>query len=198
MRISDWSSDVCSSDLETSIAASDGKTWSEFELRKNLETLLTGVGAVKVTSSKIPAEWTDKLEDDTTQGHIDGLGDIYNEAATVYVIRRADRNIWVHFVTNSAMGNWIIMETAPFEPTAKLINASATKQSLDATGTVALQVNFATDSTVIEASSKPQVDQVVQLLQDDPSLQLSIDGTTDNNGDGQHNQGWSHGPAESG
>src|SRR3546814_4361393 len=102
MRISDWSSDVCSSDL-------------------------------------------------TTQGHIDGLGDIYNEAATVYVIRRADRNIWVHFVTNSAMGNWIIMETAPFEPTAKLINASAMKQSLDAAGKVALQVNFATDSTVIEA-----------------------------------------------
>src|SRR3546814_4248825 len=80
---------------------------------------------------------------------------------------------WVHFVTNSAMGNWIIMETAPFEPTAKLINASAMKQSLDATGKVALQVNFATDSTVIEASSKPQVDQVVQLLQDDPSLRLS-------------------------
>src|SRR3546814_15880846 len=95
------------------------------------------------------------------------------------------------------MGNWIIMETAPFEPTAKLINASAMKQSLDATGKVALQVNFATDSTVIEASSKPQVDQVVQLLQDDPSLRLSIDGHTDNTGDGQHNQVLSEGRAES-
>src|SRR3546814_5659606 len=76
MRISDWSSDVCSSDLslpagyepmnrpvqmdyarfpfwtgqafewvegrsyEAAIAAADGKTWSEFELRKNLEALL--------------------------------------------------------------------------------------------------------------------------------------------------------------
>src|SRR3546814_15403189 len=91
MRISDWSSDVCSSDLE----------------------------------------WIDKLEDDTTQGHIEGISDIYNEAATVYVIRRADRNIWVNFVTNSALGNWIILETAPFEPTAKLINHSAIKQSLE-------------------------------------------------------------------
>src|SRR3546814_4665621 len=89
------------------------------------------------------------------------------------------------------------MGTAPFEPTAKLINASAMKQSLDATGKVALQVNFATDSTVIEASSKPQVDQVVQLLQDDPSLRLSIDGHTDNTGDGQHNQVLSEGRAES-
>src|SRR3546814_11541053 len=94
------------------------------------------------------------------------------------------------------MGNWIIMETAPFEPTAKLINASAMKQSLDATGKVALQVNFATDSTVIEASSKPQVDQVVQLLQDAPSLRLSIAGNTDNTGDGQHNQVLYDGRAE--
>src|SRR3546814_9516180 len=61
---------------ETSIAAADGKTWSEFELRKHLETRLTGVGAVKVTSSKIPAEWTDKLEDYTPKGHIAGLGAI--------------------------------------------------------------------------------------------------------------------------
>src|SRR3546814_1302475 len=89
------------------------------------------------------------------------------------------------------------METPPFAAAAKLINASAMKQSLDATGKVARQVNFATDSTVIEASSKPQVDQVVQLLQDDPSLRLSIDGHTDNTGDGQHNQVLSEGRAES-
>src|SRR3546814_2377000 len=147
MRMSVWSSDVCSSDLrpvqmdyarfpfwtgqafewvegrsyEAAIAAADGKTWSVFELRQNLEALLESVGAVKVTSSKIPAEWIDKLEDDNTQGHIEGIGDIYNEAATVYVIRRADRNIWVHFVPNSQTRTWIIMETAPIEPTAKLI-----------------------------------------------------------------------------
>ena len=180
---------------ETAIGAVDGKTWSEFELRKNLESLLESVGAVKVTSSKIPREWRDKLEDDTTQGHIEGLGDIYNEAATVYVIRRADRNIWVHFVTNSAMGNWLIMESSPFEPTAKLIDASAMKKSIDSTGKVALQVNFATDSTQVEPSSEPQVEQVVQLLRDDPSLELSIDGHTDSTGDAQHNKVLSEGRA---
>ena len=180
---------------ETRIRKARDKTWSEFELRKNIETLLTSVGAVEVASSKIPREWIKQLDSDTKQGHIDGLGDVYNRPATVYVLRRADRNIWIHFVTNSASGNWIIMETAPFEPTAKLIDASAMKQSLDATGKVALQVNFATDSTQIEASSKPQVDQVVQLLQDDPPLQLSIEGHTDNTGDGQHNQVLSEGRA---
>src|SRR3546814_8474688 len=67
---------------EAAIAAADGKTWSEFELRKNLEALLESVGAVKVTSSKIPAAWIEKLEDDTTPGHIAGIGDISNAAAT--------------------------------------------------------------------------------------------------------------------
>src|SRR3546814_342568 len=37
---------------EAAIDAADGKTWSEFELRKNLEALLEGVGAVKVTRSE--------------------------------------------------------------------------------------------------------------------------------------------------
>lgn len=182
---------------EASIDTVSGKDWSEFELRKNLETLLEGVGAVKVASSQIPPEWIEKLDEDTTQGHIEGLGDIYNEPATVYVIRRADRNIWVHFVTNTAMGNWLVMETKPFEATARLIDASAMKKSLDETGKVALHVNFATDSTRIEPASKPQVDQVLQLLESDPTLQLSIDGHTDNTGDAQHNHALSEGRAKS-
>lgn len=182
---------------ESSIEAADGKTWSEFELRKNLETLLASVGAVKVASSRIPREWSDKLEDDTKQGHIEGLGDIYNEAATVYVIRRADRNIWIHFVTTSAMGNWLVMETKPFVASAKLIDASAMKKSLDDTGKVALHVNFGTDSTVIEPASKPQVEQVVQLLEDDGALRLSVDGHTDNTGDPAHNKALSEGRARS-
>lgn len=182
---------------EASIGIVSGKDWSEFELRKNLETLLEGVGAVKVASSKIPPEWIEKLDKDTTQGHIEGIGDIYNEPATVYVIRRADRNIWVHFVTNTAMGNWLVMETKPFEATAKLIDASAMKKSLDETGKVALHVNFATDSTRIEPASEPQVDQVLQLLEGEPTLQLSIDGHTDNTGDAQHNQVLSEGRAKS-
>src|SRR3546814_20325222 len=88
------------------------------------------------------------------------------------------------------------METAPFGPTANLINASAMKQSLDAPGKVALQVNFATDSTVIEASPNPPVDPVVQMPQDDPSPRLSIDGHTDHTGDAKHKQVLSEGRAD--
>src|SRR3546814_15220685 len=94
------------------------------------------------------------------------------------------------------MGNWIIMESAPFAPTAKLINASAMKQSLDATGNVALQVYFATDRPLIDASSKTQVDQAMQLLQDAPSQTLSIDGHPDHTGDDQHNQVHTEGTRE--
>ncbi len=180
---------------ESSIEAAEEKTFSEVELRRNFESLLASVGAVKVTSSRIPGEETEKLGDDVTQAHIEGLGDVYNDPVDVYVIRRPDRNIWIHFTANSAMANWLVLETKPFVATAHLISAGEMKQRLDSTGKVALHVNFATDSTAIEPASIPQLEQVVQLLGDDPSLRLSVDGHTDDTGDARHNRTLSEGRA---
>ena len=64
-----------------------------------------------------------------------------------------------------------------------LLPASEMKKQLDAAGKVALQVNFATDKTDVLADSLPQIEQVAALLKQDPSLQLAVNGHTDDSGD---------------
>lgn len=100
--------------------ASD-KTWSKYEVQRNLEALITQAGGQKVSETTIPDDVTDKLADDDKQALNVGLGDIYNAASAVYLIHQANRDIWIHFNGNSAGGNWAIVEAKPFVPSAKLL-----------------------------------------------------------------------------
>jgi OmpA-OmpF porin, OOP family len=118
---------------ESAIDTEGDKTFSEFELRRNIEAMLTQVGAIRLTTSRIPADQLDALGEDITQGHIAGLGDIYNDAAEVFVLRRADRTIWIHFTSNSASGAWMILETKPFVESAHLLNAAGSRPTHRAT-----------------------------------------------------------------
>src|SRR3546814_14423371 len=71
--------------------------------------------------------------------------------------------------------------------TASLLPASEMKQQLDDDGKVSVQVNFAVDKADILPDSKPQIEQIVALLKQDPALQLSVDGHPANTGDVDHN-----------
>jgi hypothetical protein len=123
-RFTFWTGDrlemVEGKSYESGIVAADGKTWSQYELRKNIEAVVTAAGGVRVTESRIPKDLLNALEDDIKRGHNDGLGDVWNEPAQVFLIRRADRNIWVHYSDNTASAAWLILETAAFQPTAEL------------------------------------------------------------------------------
>lgn len=176
-------------------APESGKEMSEFEVRRNFEALIGRMGGVKVSEEKIPSDTVKGWGDEITQGFLDGLGDVYNNPATTYVIHRDDGNIWVHLVTNSAGGSYLVGQEKAFAQTAQLLPASALKQQLDSAGKVALQVNFATDKTDILPDSMPQIDQVAQLLKDDLALKLAVNGHTDNTGDAAHNQALSEGRA---
>ncbi|MGQ4660750.1 OmpA family protein [Lysobacter sp. F6437] len=172
--------------FETLVHAADGKGWSRLEVIRNLDHQVKQAGGVKVTESKPPQETVDAW--DAGQEYSQGRGDIYNDEVATWLVRKPDRNIWLHFVGNTASGSLMVVESAPFEATSALLPASELKQQLDTTGKVALQVNFATDKAEILPASRPQIEQVVTLLKDDPALKLSVNGHTDNTGDAAHNQ----------
>jgi outer membrane protein OmpA-like peptidoglycan-associated protein len=174
-----------------------GKTYSAYELKKNIEAVIAEAGGVKVTESRIPREITQTLPEDIKIDKNTCLGDVYNEPAEVWVIRRADREIWIHSAANSASASMCIVETKPFVVTAKLLPADALKKAIDETGKAVVHVNFATDATQILPDSQPQIGAIVALLKASPMLKLAINGYTDETGSPAHNQTLSDGRAAS-
>lgn len=170
-------------------AGKDGGQYSPFAVRRTVESMVTAAGGVEIAHGKIPPAMLEEFRSDgVATRYVDGMGDPYNRDTTTYVIRRVDRDIWIHLNTGNLSGGWIIAETEPFQATAKLLPASQLKQQLDTEGKVALQVNFATDKAEILSESMPQIVQVVELLKLDPALELAINGHTDSTGDPTHNQ----------
>lgn len=170
--------------------------YNPYELRKNLEAQVAQMGGVKVSEEQIPYDTIKSWGDEITMGFLKGLGDVYSVPANTYLVRRNDGNIWIHFAQDTAQGGIIVGQEKAFQQTAHLLPASAMKQQLDSAGKVALQVNFATDKTEILPDSLPQLEQVVQLLKDDPALKLAVNGHTDGSGDKTHNQALSEGRAK--
>lgn len=180
------------------IDAAPGKTFSDLELERNVESVVTALGGRKVFDGRIPDEAAQKIKDwprDFAVKYNSGLGDVWNNPAQVFVVHRADREIWIHLCSYQFGGGLLIAETRPLAITASLLPASALKSQIDRTGKVALHVNFATDKTDILPDSQPQIAQVVQLLKDDAALKLAVNGYTDNTGEPAHNRTLSEGRA---
>jgi outer membrane protein OmpA-like peptidoglycan-associated protein len=171
-----------------SFRADKGKNFSALEVTRNLEQLLTSAGGVKLPEAKVGKQIAREAGVDEVRTRFRGGLCYTPDPIETFVIRRSDRVIWVHVCTMTHQGGLVIAETKPLEITAALLPADAMKLQLDADGKVALQVNFAVDKADILSESQPQIAQVLQLLQQDPALKLSINGHTDNTGNADHNQ----------
>ena len=95
------------------IKAQDEKSYSPYELRKGVDASIKQAGGVEVANSQIPSDQIDKIPEEIKSGQGEGLGDVYNDPVQTWVIRRPDRQIWVHFTTNSSSASWTIVDTKP-------------------------------------------------------------------------------------
>ncbi|MEZ0471264.1 OmpA family protein [Luteimonas salinilitoris] len=171
------------------VKSDSDKQFSALEVVRNLEHVVTSAGGVQVADGQVPREARkDKaIEALMREYHTEAKCWAHDPMQT-FVLRRTDRTIWVRTCKSQRFAGLIVAETQPFVPTSKLLPAETLKQKLEADGRVALQVNFATDKADILPGSQPQIAQVLQLLQQDPALKLSVDGHTDDTGGAAHNQ----------
>lgn len=166
----------------------EGKEMSEFEVKKNFESMITQLGGVKLSEERIPYDTVKSWGEEITMGFLAGLGDVYNVPATTFVLRRDGGNVWVHLVTNSAQGWYIVGQEKAFEQGASLLPASSLKDAIDKHGKAVVHVNFATNASAILPASQPQVDAIAALLKQEGSLKLAINGHTDNSGSIERNR----------
>ncbi|WP_053004286.1 OmpA family protein [Flavobacterium sp. ABG] len=166
------------------IKAKEGKSYSDLEVARNLEELIKSVDGVKVSEMKVPVDSSHTVPDNNRVKYMNGYGFMASAVTTTYLIRRADKNIWVQLTPgdDAVSAGWMVLETKPFKMTASLIKAEAIKNELDTKGHIALYINFDTDKATIKTESLPIVDEIQKLLTNNPNLKIAIEGHTDNSG----------------
>ena len=156
-------------------------------------------GGTRVFDGRIPKEAADRYDSDLKGPYSDATGFSWHDYdSLVYRVDLPDgRQVWVHARLDYLSAGWVVMEREGFVQTSALLPADALKQQLDADGRVAIEVHFAVDEADILPQSQPQIDQVLELLQRDPQLQLSIEGHTDATGSAERNRSLSQARAGS-
>lgn len=183
-------------DVDTDKARAIDRRYSLYDVRRNIEAWMARNGGEKLFEGVVPKTQLEALGEKDAE-HYGVLTHHDSNPVLVYRTRRGGKELWLQADLGYLAGGWVIVEREGMAQTAGLLPAAELKQQLDSAGKVALQVNFATDKTEILPESQPQIEQVAQLLKDDPALKLAVNGHTDNTGDAVHNQTLSEGRAKS-
>jgi len=176
----------------------EGRGSSAFEAFKTYESLIGGLGGVKVYEGDLHPIWKRTLKfADPRHRHA-----FREDQVGVYLLRTPGKDIWVEAYVSTAIRNkdryfLTVVEQKGLEARAGLLPAEEMKRELDAKGHVALYINFDFDKADIKPESQPIIDEIVKLLRTAPTLDLTVEGHTDNVGKPDYNKGLSDARAKS-
>jgi OOP family OmpA-OmpF porin len=167
-----------------------GNGASFFQVQKTYEKLVHDLGGVTVWEGNMQQFKDAKLKFEEAR-HRGRYSMWDSEKAGVYVVRTPDREIWVepYQIWDDKENYWLtIVERKALPVTAAVLPAAEMKKALDATGHVAVYLNFDTDQATLKPDAQASIAQIISLLAQNPELKLSVDGHTDNAGTAAHNQ----------
>ncbi len=104
-------------------------------------------------------------------------GSSYNYLTAV--ISKNNREIWVMMEPSDGEYHIYIVEA---EAMVQQVTASDMLGALNRDGFIALYINFDSGKAVVKEDSLGIIDQIHQLLKDNPALKISVEGHTDNTG----------------
>lgn len=113
----------------------------------------------------------------------------------------SDDNVSVLKVTRNGVETWAEIQASTKTPgriyfvhvvertpMAQVVTAEAMAAAIDKSGSVALDVHFATGKADILPESQPLIEQAVKMLKDRPNLRVAINGHTDSTGTPEGNR----------
>ena len=168
----------------------EGTGASAHQVFKTYESLVKQLGGVTVFEGKAEEMEPRKIEFKDMRHRQPVYG---GDQMGVYMVRTPEREIWVETYAKEHYGkpeNYFltVVEQKALDVKASLLPADELKKELDTKGHVALYINFDFDKADITPESRPIIDQVVKLLQNNPGLSLTVEGHTDNAGAPDYNQ----------
>jgi len=100
---------------------SSGKEFSAQELRHSLDSQLVAAGASKVFDGPERRDiyYGPQLEDEIGGGFIDAVNNSSDAPTSVYVIRQAQRNVWVQLSLDDMHAGLVVLEEVPFNASAQ-------------------------------------------------------------------------------
>jgi len=175
---------------ELSFDIAEGRTkWNQYKFDQSVEKYLESIGAKQIFKGQIPIEKLDelnKVDNMTVYNFIQG--DPWNsDPVRHYALNHGNGKIVFQVWSNSAQGEVGVVELDGFKQTIKMPAADEMKNEIEKTGKAVLNINFDTGKATLKPDGQKVVDEIWLLLNDNPSLNLSIEGHTDNTGSAEHN-----------
>ncbi len=100
--------------------AAPGKDYSPLEVRRNLEAVLEQAGGRRVYDGPLQRDvYYGSLKDEIGHGYIDAVNYDATTPTAVFVIRRADRTVWVQLAYDGSSTGVVAVDEQPFRPTAR-------------------------------------------------------------------------------
>lgn len=96
--------------------AEPGKTLSREDVAGATDAMVTAAGGVKIVSGQISETAYRGLTEAKRTELLSAFGDVTNSPTTTYVIRRADKTIWVHSVVSIEVAYLSVIDAPPFVP----------------------------------------------------------------------------------
>ncbi|MDO5524270.1 MAG: OmpA family protein, partial [Bacteroidia bacterium] len=173
-------------------------TWNEYKFVQSFRKHFESLGAKKIWEGGIPWDAFDQL--DTEKNNTDysfkhsHKGSQDNQV--VYALKQAGKEVFFLIASNSSYGSVIVAQNGEFEQTIGILKSDEIKKQLDEKGKAVLYINFDTDKATLKAEGKEAVAEITKTMNSDNTLEISIDGYTDNTGSAEHNLKLSQARAE--
>jgi len=121
----------------------------------------------------------------------------YEDGGNTYLkITKDGAETWVH-VRAFNQGEAYDLAIIEKKRMVQDVTAGTMLDELNKKGFVTLYINFDIDKATIKPESQPTINQIAKLLKDNPVLNVSIEGHTDNTGTPEHNKSLSQQRAQS-
>lgn len=188
-------SSVVTTEGKLGILSFDGAGDKDFNQKlfdRSLYDFIDKMGAKKLYQGDFPKDekQQEQLEKNMWSGQHMTTGLMRESEApfAVYAFKNNGKNYILNIQSNSAQGNIFIMELKDFEQTIKAYSAAGMKKDIETSGKAILNINFDTDKATLKPDGAKIVDEILVLLNENPTYKLSIEGHTDNVGAAEHNK----------